>query len=367
MSGTRTLPKDPKGTSKPLVQVAILLDTSGSMEGLIEQAKSQLWDIVNELSTYRQNGQRPQLQVSLYEYGNSRVSSWAGYIRQISPLTTDLDLISSALFSLSTDGGEEYCGLAIETATQGLNWSSRPGDLKLIYIAGNEPFNQGSFPFSRAIKNARKQDIIVNTIYCGNPSNQESSSWVKGAQLAEGSFMAINHNHRLVDMKTPYDQRIQSLGSQLNKTYMAYGKKGKESLARQSSVDKKAQAQGVRSSVARAKAKSGGLYANAEWDLVDSFNAAPSAPARAGMVAEMEAEDLPAALQGMSPTEIGNVVAKKSKERKKIQEEIAKLTSEREAFLKAKSTKKKGSTSTLNDAVLQSLRKAAAKKGFKNP
>jgi len=337
------------------------------MEGLIEQAKSQLWDIVNELSTYRQNGQRPQLQVALYEYGNSRVSSWAGYIRQISPLTTDLDVISSALFSLRTDGGEEYCGLAIETAVQGLNWSSRPGDLKLIYIAGNEPFNQGSFPFSRAIKNARKQDTIVNTIYCGDPNNQESSSWVKGAQMAEGSFMAINHNHRLVDMATPYDQKIQSLGSQLNKTYMAYGMKGKEGLARQRSVDVKARAQGVRSSVARAKAKSGGLYKNKGWDLVDSFNAQLSAPAKTAMFAEMETSDLPEAVQGMSPTEIGDVVAKKAKERKKIQKEIAKLTKKREMFLKEKSDKNKGETTTLNDAVLQSLRKAAAKKGFKNP
>ena len=36
--------------NKNLIQMAILLDTSGSMDGLIEQAKAQLWKIVNELA-----------------------------------------------------------------------------------------------------------------------------------------------------------------------------------------------------------------------------------------------------------------------------------------------------------------------------
>ena len=40
----------------PLIQMAILLDTSGSMSGLIEQAKTQLWTIVNEFATARRQG-----------------------------------------------------------------------------------------------------------------------------------------------------------------------------------------------------------------------------------------------------------------------------------------------------------------------
>ena len=35
---------------RSLIEMAILLDTSGSMQGLIEQAKSQLWRIVNEMA-----------------------------------------------------------------------------------------------------------------------------------------------------------------------------------------------------------------------------------------------------------------------------------------------------------------------------
>ena len=97
-------------SSAPLVQIAILLDTSGSMEGLIEQAKSQLWKIVNEFINAKQNGQRPDLQVALYEYGKSSLSQASGWIRQIVPLTNDLDKISEELFALKTNGGDEYCG-----------------------------------------------------------------------------------------------------------------------------------------------------------------------------------------------------------------------------------------------------------------
>jgi Mg-chelatase subunit ChlD len=68
---------------QPVVQIAILLDTSGSMEGLIEQAKGQLWKIVNEFIAAKQNGQRPEVQVALYEYGKSSLAQSSGWIRRI--------------------------------------------------------------------------------------------------------------------------------------------------------------------------------------------------------------------------------------------------------------------------------------------
>ena len=43
-----------------LIQLAILLDTSNSMDGLINQAKSELWKIVNELALAKKNGKSPK-------------------------------------------------------------------------------------------------------------------------------------------------------------------------------------------------------------------------------------------------------------------------------------------------------------------
>src|SRR5271157_1093574 len=96
--------------SEEKIQLAILLDTSNSMDGLIGQAKSQLWKVVNELARAKRAGVHPQLEVGLFEYGNDGLSESDGYIRMVSNLTTDLDAISADLFALTTNGGSEYCG-----------------------------------------------------------------------------------------------------------------------------------------------------------------------------------------------------------------------------------------------------------------
>src|SRR5210317_1224350 len=121
--------------NKQYIKVALLLDTSNSMDGLIDQAKAQLWDIVNELSYAKCGTQKPNLQIALYEYGNDNLNSREGYIRQILAFSEDLDDISKELFSLTTNGGEEYCGEVIQTSLNQLNWGKNPDDLKLIFIA----------------------------------------------------------------------------------------------------------------------------------------------------------------------------------------------------------------------------------------
>jgi len=99
------------------ILMALLLDTSNSMGGLIDQAKSQLWKIVNEVAAAKSgDGKQPNIKIALYEYGNDGLSSNEGYIRQVSALSEDLDVMSEKLFSLSTNGGNEFCGQVIKTA-----------------------------------------------------------------------------------------------------------------------------------------------------------------------------------------------------------------------------------------------------------
>ena len=140
----------------PRIQLAILLDTSGSMDGLIDQARSRLWKIVNELATARKNGQAPRLQVALYEYGQDGIPAAAGYLRRIVPLSDDLDRISEELFKLKTNGGEEYCGQVIQSAVRELEWSGDSGDLKMIVIAGNEPFTPGRDRLPRLVPRSHR-------------------------------------------------------------------------------------------------------------------------------------------------------------------------------------------------------------------
>ena len=103
---------------QPVVQLAVLLDTSSSMDGLIDQARTRLWQIVNDLATAKQHGVTPRLEVALYEYGNDGLARETNYIREVISFTADLDEISARLFALRTNGGSEYCGAVIEQAVE---------------------------------------------------------------------------------------------------------------------------------------------------------------------------------------------------------------------------------------------------------
>ena len=234
------------------IMLALLLDTSNSMDGLIDQAKSQLWKIVNELAAAKtSNGSRPNITIALYEYGNDGLPALEGYIRQVSPFTQDLDVISEKLFALTTNGGNEFCGHVIKTSLNQLAWSSSPEDVKMIFIAGNESFTQGEVPYRAACSMAKEKNVIVNTIFCGNFSEGVESGWKTGAVITGGSYMSIEQNNRTVYIPTPYDEKIEAMNERLNNTYVFYGKEGSARKQLQSLQDKNAGSYGLSNMFAR--------------------------------------------------------------------------------------------------------------------
>jgi hypothetical protein len=221
------------------IMLALLLDTSNSMDGLIDQAKSQLWKIVNEVAAAKSgDGKQPNIKIALYEYGNAGLSSDEGYIRQVSALTEDLDVISEKLFSLTTNGGNEFCGQVIKTALNQLTWSASKADLKMIFIAGNEPFTLGGVSYELACGTAKEKGVVVNTIYCGEFDEGIALSWKRGAELTGGAFMSIEQNSKTVYVPTPYDDQIAALNDKLNATYVYYGASGEYRKEQQIVQDK---------------------------------------------------------------------------------------------------------------------------------
>jgi hypothetical protein len=340
-----------------LIQIAVLLDASNSMDGLIGQAKTQLWKIVNELALAKRNGKTPRLEVAFYEYGKSSLPSSTGYIRQIVPLSTDLDKISDELFKLTTNGGDEYCGQVIRRAVEDLSWSGSMGVMKAIFIAGNEPFTQGNVDYKQSCKEAIKKGIVVNTIFCGKEKEGIDTKWKDGADLADGSFMNIDQNQKVVDVKAPQDSAIMVLGQQLNATYISYGSAGTARKKMQAEQDMNARAAAPAAMVQRSVAKASMSYENASWDLVDAKKD------KMVSVAEMKAEELPEEMQKMTPKEREAYVEKKSSERIELQAKISKLNEERRKYV-ADEQKKLSGDNTLDKAVIDAVRKEATKKGY---
>jgi hypothetical protein len=345
------------GFAEEKIQLAILLDTSNSMDGLIEQAKAQLWKVVNELARTRRHGVHPTLEVALFQYGNDGLSAQSGYIEMVSDLTTDLDRISEKLFKLTTDGGSEYCGQVIDRAVSRLSWSGSNDVLKVIYIAGNEPFTQGSVDYTASDSKAIRRGIIVNTIYCGPFEEGAATNWKDGADRADGRYMSINQDEVAVSIPTPYDKEIVRLGDDLNGTYVAYGSGGAAGAQRQAAQDANAASMSPAAPVERSVAKAQGAYVNSGWDLVDAVK---NKDVKLGSLKE---EELPAQMKKMSPAEREKYIQGLSGRRAELQGKINDLNEKRRVFL-ANEMKKNTQGNTLDTAILGSVKAEAARKGF---
>jgi hypothetical protein len=342
----------------PKIQAAILLDVSGSMSGLIDQAKAQLWNMVNTMGKARCNGQTPAIEIALYEYGRPGNNISSGYIKQISGFTTDLDKLSQELFSLTTDGGDEYCGKVIFTALQDLNWDSSSTNYKVIFIAGNEDFLQGDVHYSRSCAEAKKKGVVVNTIYCGDRMQGIREHWNLNDDCGTGSYTNINHNAAIDDMPTPYDSLLMTYNSQLNETYISYGYAGVAGLQKQSMADEANYAFNKSVAIKRVVVKGKKeLYKNSNWDVVDASTDDDK------FLEKLDRKTLPDSLKNKSKTELQQIITEKKNKRSKIQTEIGNLSAEREKYIAAEKAKKAtaNSQATLETEVEKIIKKQARK------
>lgn len=345
---------------RPVIQVAILLDNSGSMQGLIQQAKTQIWQIVNEFVSAKQDGKAPRVQVGLYEYGIRDAQDNGSYVRQLSPLTEDLDSLSEKLFKIDKrdSGGSEFCGWVIKDAVDHFKWDKSSKTYKAIFIAGNEEFTQGAVNYKTACKSAIEQGIIVNTIHCGEENVGIKHLWKDAAAMSDGRFLVINHNAVAVNIAAPQDKEIADLNSKLNDTYIGYGRAGAEGKMRQSVQDSNAAAAPAAATVVaqRAVSKASANYDNSNWDIVDRSK-------KEGFdITKVAEADLPEEMKKLSAEERVTYVKKKTAEREELQKKLKDLAGERDKFVAEKS-KADSKESTLGKAVSSAIREQAGKKG----
>lgn len=346
--------------SKPSVQIALLLDTSNSMDGLITQAKTQLWKVVNSFADAQCDGTTPHVEVALYEYGNNSLSAETNYIRQVQPFTRDLDEVSKQLFSLSTNGGEEYCGAVIQRSLADLQWNRHPKSYKVIFIAGNEPFTQGPISAHKACKDGIKKEITINTIHCGSRNDGIRGKWHDGAALAGGKFLIINQDQAVCHIDAPQDKKIAELNSQLNDTYIPYGTHGRAGKQKQEAADSNANTHSKSgAALQRAITKSTKNYSNASWDLIDAVK-------ETGVKLEsIDQKKLPEGMRNLTEEQLKNKLQQITLKRSEIQSNIQKLNQERSVYI-AEERKKltTSSTITLDEAIVQTTRQQAEKKGY---
>jgi len=337
-----------------LIQIAILLDTSNSMDGLIDQAKAQLWNIANEITNAKRDKKEVKFEFALYEYGNDKIPAYQNHVKRIVAFTEDMDLISSQLFALTTNGGQEYCGQVIHNSISELEWNDGAG-LKAIYIAGNESFGQGSYPYTISCKEAKQRNIKVNTIFCGNFDRGISLEWNNGSSLSLGTYNNIDQNAETVHFESPYDDEISHLNKKLNDTYISYSPKGRKLKENQIAQDSNAGSYSRANYAKRAIFKSKSNYKNESWDLIDAE--------KAGKDVYKYNSQLPEEWQSRSKKELSNKIEQARKKREAIQEDISCLGKLRETFIK-NLKKEKSIENPFEASIINSLRKQLSSSGF---
>jgi hypothetical protein len=356
-SSEKKIKKTTSAAAVRKIQVALLLDVSNSMDGLINQAKAQLWNMVTTLGKAQCNDNVvPQVEVAIYEYGRTDNEVAKGYVKKLSDFTQDLDSVSNILFGLTTQGGEEYCGQVIFNSLDELNWNNNPNEYKVIFIAGNEDFLQGKLSFTKACQKAKEKGVIVNTIYCGDKMRGIAEHWDLGGECGGGSFTNINSNVKDIDVATPYDSALMVLNVRLNGTYIGYGSLGASNVARQAKQDEMAYAFSTKAGAKRAEAKAmSNTYNNASWDLVDAMRADST------YYKKIDKATLPDSLKNKTIEEVKGVILQKTAERYTLQQQILKLNASRSLFIateKAKNANVNGDK-TLETAVEAAIREQA--------
>ncbi|TMI90521.1 MAG: VWA domain-containing protein [Bacteroidetes bacterium] len=352
-----------KMKSSPKIQAAILLDVSNSMDGLIEQAKAQLWTMVNVMGKAKCNGETPKIEIALYEYGRDNNDLQKGYVKQITPFTSDLDNLSQKLFQLTTNGGQEYCGYVIHTSLNELNWDSTSSNYKVIFISGNEDFLQGNISYTMACSEAKNKGVIVNTIYCGDRLQGIKEHWNLLGECGNGSFTNINSDAKPEDIPTPYDSTLITLNNKLNGTYIYYGAAGRGKKELQGSMDEANLSVNKYAGVNRAVSKaSPQTYNNSSWDLIDAKEEDKN------ILDKIDLKTLPDSLKTKNKQQLEMIVNQKSTERSGIQKEIQDISKKREAFINAekiKKTKAGNNSQTLESEVEKIIREQATRFNMK--
>ncbi len=360
LEGVGALPPfvvQPREAARRTVELAICLDTSGSMDGLIEAAKLKLWDIVNDLALATPT---PRLRVALLTYGNDGHIAEDGWVRIDCPFTEDLDEVSRQLFALRTNGGTELVGRVLREAGEQLDWTPSDSTLKLVVVAGNESADQDQqFRYPDVCKSLISRGVMVNAIYCGNPADQIAPGWREVALLADGHYAAIDHNNGNIVIASPFDDKLAELSSAINETYIPYGAAGEQGKMNQAQQDANAQSLNTATAAQRCSTKGGGLYWNAGWDLVDACKAEDF------KLAEIKDEELPEAMRGMTLEQKQARIAEVNTKREAIQKEIADYSAKRQAYVNEEMKKHQSDADRSFDAALRgAIRAQAQAKGF---
>lgn len=335
------------------LEVCFVLDTTGSMAALINGAKQKIWAIANEMISLEP---RPDIRFCLIGYRDRKDI----YITRVTDLTHDIDELYRVLLAFKAQGGRdgpESVNQALYESVTDITWSAdNETTIKVIYLVGDYPPHMdypNEVQYPQTVMMAKQQDIIINTIQCGNyPAT--TPVWKEIAFKTGGHYSRIAQSGNIRVIKTPMDQDFAALNSKLGQTLLPYGK----AAVREAIKKKQSRSQSANSAVVADRLSFNNRLnkiIQTQGDLIDDID---------GSLIRLEdipQDEMPVKLRDMNPGERQAYVELLSKERKEYQRIIHSLVEERRQYILDHTPDK---DTSFDKEVMDAIKVLAAKKGL---
>ncbi len=343
------------------IDVVFVLDTTGSMSGLINAAKEKIWSIA---STMAASQSAPVIRMGLVAYRDRGDA----YVTRVFDLSADLDSMYAALMDFAADGGgdgPESVNQALYDAVHKVSWSQDTNTYKVIFLVGDAPPHmdyQDDVKYPDTLSAAMHKGIVVNTIQCGNDGGT-TGNWVQIAQMGQGHYFQVEQAGSAVAIATPFDRDLATLSMELDDTRLYYGsgEEKERQMAKMAATDKLHTGSSLESRARRAAfntSASGKSNLLGEKELVDDV-----VSGRVDL-SDIDREQLPAPMQAMSPEEQDTVIKETAQRRNELQQRIRKLADQRSDYLRKKVKDSGGAEDSLDEKIYSAVREQAEEKGI---
>ena len=344
------------------IDLVFVLDTTGSMGGLIKGAKEKIWSIVNTMSQAKPT---PEIRLGIIGYRDRGDA----YITDVNQMTTDIDSIYTKLMAYQAGGG----GDGPESVNQGLNeaitkmdWSKDKNTYRVVFLVGDYPPHmdyEQDVKYPVTCKLAKEKDITINTVLCGSNS-QTRKIWTEIAESANGKFLEVAQSGGAVMIATPYDTKISKLSTELEKTRIAYGDKSQRTRysAKNNRVSAKLRKASVSATAQRASfnaSKAGAKNFGGDCDLLIKIASKETS------IDKLKKDKLPEKLQKMDKKELAEHIRKNQQQRKELTQKIRKLSAERQQYMLKKARKSGKLNNSFEKKVFDSIRPQMKGKSIK--
>lgn len=353
---------DPVSTapaSPARIEVVFVLDTTGSMSGLIHGAKENIWSIARTLASAQPT---PEVRMGLVAYRDRGDA----YVTQVTDLSADLDSVYSTLMDYQALGGgdgPESVNQALTDAVHRISWSQDPAVYKVVFLVGDAPPHM-DYPdetqYPEILRAAAARGITVNTILAGGDPIA-AGVWQQIAALNQGRYLQVEQGGGAVAVATPYDERLARLSRELDATRVFYGApEARAALERKREAAEKVYA----GASPAAQAKRGAYNASeagkrsflADADLVEHVGSG-----RVELAAVPPAA-LPEPLRELSQDERKAYVEAQAARRAELRAQVQALSAQRQAYIEERIG---AAEESLDYKIYSTVREQAADKGLR--